>query len=72
LDKGGQVRTITFKEFKRKVAEAYPDVPVFFSSNGSQHMARVGDGLVLYMNAGSDAIYGMMNGVSIGRAIGIE
>jgi len=63
--------TVTYAEFKSKVTKAYPGFNITFSSNGAQHMAKV-EGLTLYMNAGSNAIYGMMNGVSIGRAIGIE
>lgn len=66
--KGGNI-SLTYSEFKRRVAKAYPDVPVAFSSNGAQHMAKIGDSLVLYMNAGSETIYGMMNGEYIGRAL---
>lgn len=66
--KGGGVN-LTYSEFKHKVAKVYPDVPVRFSSNGAQHIAKIGDSLVLYMNAGSETIYGMMNGEFIGRAL---
>jgi hypothetical protein len=63
---------MSYEDFKQKVKKAYPGAKVTFSSNGAQHMAKIEDQLTLYTNAHSDAIYGMMNGVSIGRAIGIE
>jgi len=64
---------MSYDDFKRKVQKAYPDAKVSYSSNGAQHTANVEGRLVLYTNADSDAIYGMMNGgVHIGRAIGIE
>ncbi|MFC0213880.1 hypothetical protein ACFFK0_15725 [Paenibacillus chartarius] len=63
---------MTYKEFKQKVKKAYPEANISFTTNGAQYMATVEGHLVLYTNAGSDAIYGMMNGVSIGRCLGIE
>lgn len=63
---------MNYEEFKRKVQQAYPGAALSFSSNGAQHTAKVEGYLILYTNADSDAIYGMMNGVSIGRATGIE
>lgn len=63
---------MNYGEFKRKVKKAYPGAALSFSSYGAQHTAKVEGHLILYTNAGSDAIYGMMNGVPIGRAIGIE
>ncbi|WP_019007434.1 hypothetical protein [Cohnella laeviribosi] len=63
---------MSYDHFKRKVQKAYPDAALSFSSNGAQHTAKVEGHLILYTNADSDAIYGMMNGVPIGRAIGIE
>ncbi|THF74431.1 hypothetical protein E6C55_25475 [Cohnella fermenti] len=60
-----------YAEFKRKLRRAYPDNHIAFSSNVAQHLAQVGP-LKLYTNAGSEAIYGLMNAVSVGRATGIE
>jgi len=62
---------MSYAEFKAKIVKAYPGFNIHFTSNGAQHMAVIGE-LVLYMNAGSDAIYGMMNGVAIGRATGFD
>jgi hypothetical protein len=62
---------MSYADFKTRVRKAYPEFKITFTSNGAQHMAVVGE-LTLYMNAGSEAIYGVVNGISIGRAIGVE
>lgn len=63
---------MTYQEFKRKVKKAYDGIEIAFSSNGAQHSATIDDCLTLVNNAESEAVYGKMNGVSIGRCIGIE
>lgn len=63
---------MTYQEFKKKVKNAYPEAKITFTSNGAQYMATVEGHLVLYTNAGSDFIYGMMNGVSIGRCLELD
>jgi hypothetical protein len=63
---------MTYTDFKKKVKKAYPNAKISFVSNGAQHTANVEDDLILYMNTQSDSIYGMMNGVPIGRALGMD
>jgi hypothetical protein len=64
---------MTYREFKSKVSKAYPNAIIRFSQTEAQYAAEIkGSGLVLYVNVHSEAIYGMLNGVSIGRAYGVE
>jgi hypothetical protein len=64
---------LSYDDFKWKVKNAYPDADISFPSNGAQHLAKVANGdLTLFKSAENEAIYGMMNGVSIGRCLGIE
>lgn len=61
-----------YEDFKRKVKRAYEGADISFTSNGAQHAAVIDKSLTLYNNAESEAIYGMMNGISIGRCLDIE
>lgn len=64
---------MTYSEFKAKVSKTYPGAGIRFSKTEAQYAAEIkGSGLLLYANVNSEAIYGMLNGISIGRVYGVE